>query len=683
MSILKKIFACILMTFMVGHIYAQQSNLSSATKMRIAEYKLRKNRTLRSGNAEEKQDKGVLTTILLQEGKNIPQETLDSLGVKVKLSRGKIIIGHVPLHNLEKLAEIEGIKLIDTGRKVQQVNDKSREASEVDSVHKMKSEVEEVGVTNIPTQYRGKGVLVAVIDNEIDLGHPAFRDENGNSRIRYASITDENGEESVYTEENMGEAIKKAKDRKILEGHGTHVAGIAAGSTVALSENDPMKKFYGMAPEADILTFDNVKPYDSWALLSIGNAFNIADEQKKPIVVNISSGINSAQLDGTDDFNNELSTLLETYDMKGKIICVAAGNDGGSKKSVQIECNQPVESVQKAIISQLCTKQEYISFYGSDARDFAVIYKYYDKNMNLIGQISSPINKECDTIYVLNDTQNDTIIRNIFTRKVTAADRLLLKTTIESQLDSIYVVAYFYSKEEGQKIDGLFIFNNIFEVEDEMYAKPNGMGSLNQAACTDNVISVGSYNTRIDYKSMYGKTTSRPDVTELNGITSFSSYCTSHYGKAKPDVVAPGGNIISALPILYEDTTEIIGKSKYDDSDYIWGVNSGTSMAAPAATGIIALWLQANPNLTTADVRETIRETSTYDSFCHEAADQAGMGKINALKGLEYILKKMGSGIPQTEADNVPANGKYLLPNGKIVIKNGQHLYDATGVKVR
>ena len=96
MSILKKIFACILMTFMVGHIYAQQSNLSSATKMRIAEYKLRKNRTLRSGNAEEKQDKGVLTTILLQEGKNIPQETLDSLGVKVKLNRGKIIIGHVP-----------------------------------------------------------------------------------------------------------------------------------------------------------------------------------------------------------------------------------------------------------------------------------------------------------------------------------------------------------------------------------------------------------------------------------------------------------------------------------------------------------------------------------------------------------------------------------------------------------
>lgn len=113
------------------------------------------------------------------------------------------------------------------------------------------------------------------------------------------------------------------------------------------------------------------------------------------------------------------------------------------------------------------------------------------------------------------------------------------------------------------------------------------------------------------------------------------------------------------------------------------GVNSGTSMAAPAATGIIALWLQANPNLTTADVRETIRETSAYDSFCHEADDQAGMGKINALKGLEYILKKMGSGIPQTEADNVPANGKYLLPNGKIVIKNGQHLYDATDVKVK
>ena len=91
-----------------------------------------------------------------------------------------------------------------------------------------------------------------------------------------------------------------------------------------------------------------------------------------------------------------------------------------------------------------------------------------------------------------------------------------------------------------------------------MYAKPNNLGSLNPFACTDNVISVGSYNTRIDYTIMCGDTYCRPDITELNGISSFSSYCTSHYGKAKPDVVAPGGNIISVLPILYEDNEIIV-----------------------------------------------------------------------------------------------------------------------------
>ena len=71
----------------------------------------------------------------------------------------------------------------------------------------------------------------------------------------------------------------------------------------------------------------------------------------------------------------------------------------------------------------------------------------------------------------------------------------------------------------------------------------------------------------------------------------------------------------------------------------------GTSMATPHVTGIIALWLQANPNLTYADVRDIIKETSIKDKYVtntdfipsHDVR-QVGSGKIDALAGLQKIL---------------------------------------------
>lgn len=66
-------------------------------------------------------------------------------------------------------------------------------------------------------------------------------------------------------------------------------------------------------------------------------------------------------------------------------------------------------------------------------------------------------------------------------------------------------------------------------------------------------------------------------------------------------------------------------------------------MATPAVTGIIALWLQANPNLTPEDVKEIIRTTSTRDTYTGGTSTEwnatAGYGKINAYEGLKAALK--------------------------------------------
>ena len=70
---------------------------------------------------------------------------------------------------------------------------------------------------------------------------------------------------------------------------------------------------------------------------------------------------------------------------------------------------------------------------------------------------------------------------------------------------------------------------------------------------------------------------------------------------------------------------------------------SGTSMAAPTVAGIIALWLQANPNLSVAQVKDIIASSAIRDRYTIGThCDQFGPnGKINALEGLMIVLKSI------------------------------------------
>jgi len=84
-------------------------------------------------------------------------------------------------------------------------------------------------------------------------------------------------------------------------------------------------------------------------------------------------------------------------------------------------------------------------------------------------------------------------------------------------------------------------------------------------------------------------------------------------GRDKPDVLAPGAHIISAInnyaasynvnreDLAYTEVDALIpGRTNY------WGAMCGTSMATPVVTGIMALWLQANPRLDFDHVRKLI-----------------------------------------------------------------------------
>jgi len=80
---------------------------------------------------------------------------------------------------------------------------------------------------------------------------------------------------------------------------------------------------------------------------------------------------------------------------------------------------------------------------------------------------------------------------------------------------------------------------------------------------------------------------------------------------------------------------------------YAYACLDGTSMACPTVSGIIALWLQANPKLTLADVKDVLANSCDTDEFTAKNPARWGYGKINAKKGLDYI--QQGTGIIKME----------------------------------
>ena len=109
-----------------------------------------------------------------------------------------------------------------------------------------------------------------------------------------------------------------------------------------------------------------------------------------------------------------------------------------------------------------------------------------------------------------------------------------------------------------------------------------GGGTIGSPGCAEAVITIGATDS-------------------YDHVAGFSSRGPTSDGRVKPDVVLPGTDIIAARA---RDTT--MGRAI--NEHYV--VASGTSMATPHASGVCALLLQAEPDLTPAMVKQRIMSTT-------------------------------------------------------------------------
>ncbi|HKJ93749.1 MAG TPA: S8 family serine peptidase, partial [Longimicrobiales bacterium] len=132
-------------------------------------------------------------------------------------------------------------------------------------------------------------------------------------------------------------------------------------------------------------------------------------------------------------------------------------------------------------------------------------------------------------------------------------------------------------------------------------------------ATADRVIAVAAYEARATWTGVGGERQTVPWQEAMGDIAFFSSPGPRRDGVLKPDISAPGKMVVSSMA---RDNSIWQGENvKYIEADSVHAAELGTSMAAPAVTGAVALLLQVQSDLTPEAVRELLVRSARQDGF--------------------------------------------------------------------
>ena len=207
----------------------------------------------------------------------------------------------------------------------------------------------------------GKGVLVGIVDSGIDYTSPAFRNEDGTTRI--LGIWDQTLPEDTsvptsgvpdyypmggasygteFTREDINSALASDNPFSLVpskdaNGHGTYLAGLAAGRSF------PLQNFTGAAPMSD-LAIVKLKPAKQYLrdfflirpeipayqendiMAAVSYLLGLASQYQMPLVIYLGAGTSQGAHDGTSPLSLQLQDLIGT---QGFFLSAGAGNEAG------------------------------------------------------------------------------------------------------------------------------------------------------------------------------------------------------------------------------------------------------------------------------------------------------------------------------------------------------------------
>ena len=635
------------------------------------------------------------------EGWNVaPTKDMEALGVEINSQIGNVLTVTVPVDKLEALSELSNVKQVAVARKVRMLTDAQRSTSNVDKV---------LAGTGLSMPYTGKDVVIGVIDTGIEFNHMAFKDANGNTRIKRVYMPGGSGKRPVVdgntlpgAEYTTAEEIANLTTDMEDESHGTHTSAIAGGTKVG--------DFGGMAPEADLVLCGMGEELTDAAILNaVKYVFNYAKSVGKPAVINMSLGDHVGPHDGSTDFSKSLDALAAD----GNVLVLAAGNEGDYAVHFSTTFTNAGSNVeQKAVILE---DNEYYGGYYDDQFDiysgskkpFYVQYVVCDGTGKQLAV--SPKQSANSSGATFNMSSNSTF-KNYYSGyahtysvvdqnsgKYNVYIELSCETTSDSDTDW-YLGIRFYG-DQGETLNGWNAggYTDFTNLGNSKFINGDSEMSISGMATGKNIISVGAYVTKTSFKTIGGSIYSYGSQYKKEGVADFSSYGPDANGTRRPEVLAGGIIVISAVN-NYDSETVSSSNKNYLSAEvtdksgkkYYWGDMAGTSMAAPEVAGIVALWLQADPNLNSDDLKKVLENTSVRDAVVQSNENKSGYGKIDAMAGLKYVLSTTGIEDVKADAGDVvalypnPSDGNFslLVPGEETVAvaiysMNGTKVYDS------
>lgn len=477
---------------------------------------------------------------------------LREIGIQVVELSNEFAILTVPESLVERLADFPQIEYVEKPKRLFFQAANGRRVSCVPPVQ------------NPPFSLFGSGVLVAIIDSGIDYTNPDFRNDDGTTRIR--NLWDQtimgNPPEGYligteFTREQIDEAIKQPTVPMRMQivpsvdvsGHGTSVAGIAAGN----GRGSRGRIYRGVATQSELLVVKLGNPREEGfprtteLMQAIDYVVRKALFYKQPVAINISFGNTYGSHDGTSLLERFIEDIANIWK---SVICIGTGNEGrsaGHKAGI-------VRENEETVIQLAVQEQE-------PALNLQIWKAYYD-----IMDISfvSPSGKRIGPIQEVLGTQRFSV----------GNTELLLyygEPSPYSTAQEIYVD--FLPKE-------VYINSGIWEI----VLTPRKIISGNYAMWlpSENVLNPG---TAFLFPTETGTLTIPSTASRTIGVGAYDALTFSYAdfsgrgqrgaGRlSKPDIVAPGVNVTAPT------------------TSGTYASFSGTSFATPFVTGGAALMME-------------------------------------------------------------------------------------------
>ena len=518
---------------------------------------------------------------------------------------------------------------------------------------------------------KGDSVLIGIMDSGIDWNHRDFisndelyssNPENWQTRIMYiwdqhisndphypVSSPDGYTYGLEYSSTEINQAIQGGDTLTTNDtsGHGTHVAGIAAGDGTSTDST-----YIGMAPESNLIICKN-NGESLWAFgdgTTVGSLdgfdwmLDKADELNLPLIVNQSQGLDTGPHDGSTLYEQAINNDIQNNGLR---LVISAGNSRTDDKhaSHSIPSNGEHEfiiDVQPNYLEDGTAK--HIQFWYSENNSFSISVKNEHvttwSNPLSLGTTTQTISfgilgyyGSCEVSNLSSPLNNDNLINIIITGLggIPIVDpnagagewefKIIDDDTYANEIINGYIERNINLK-----------FTNCIDEN----------GTISMPGSASDVITVASYNTKNEWISnnSYPSFTGYFDLWDLNitigDISWFSSKgpLRNEINLSKPDITAPGAGIGSSYSSHANWGNDWILDENPSNQH---AITQGTSMSAPHVTGACALLLQKFPYLTCSDLKTILKENANSSYPSGDEKDW-GSGKLDILEAYKSMV---------------------------------------------